>query len=286
MRKLGVALDRKFAGACRFDLTEDITRAGRPAAGLPGLVESGDLDACYFSASYLAARVPELTVFDLPFQAGDRDSIFRKLDGELGRGLAEAVARATGFRVLGFWDNGVRHISNRLRPVYGPADCHGLRIRVLNSSLYRATFLALGCDPKVIDVKDLRIAVVSQEVDAQENPLTNIVNFKLHEIHRFLSMTAHFHGICLFLVNRERFDALPQDIRDGIAQCVAAATEAQRSFAVAEESGCVAILREAGVDIVPTERIDIPAFRDAVADVVAQAEAGIAAWALNQLRAD
>jgi C4-dicarboxylate-binding protein DctP len=286
MRMLGTEIERRFGDDCRFHLTEDITQSGRPAAELPGLVERGELDACYFSSSYLAARIPELAAFDLPFQVRERGSIFQGLDDELGSRLAEAVAARTGFRVLGFWDNGVRHVSNRLHPIHTPDDCRGLKIRVLNSSLYLATFRALGCEPSVIDPKDLRAAVASHRVDAQENPLTNIVTFKLYETHRFISMTAHFLGICLVLVNRPKFDGLPQDVRDGIAECVAAATRAQRDFAIAEDSECAAMLTASGVEIVPPERIDGQAFRHAVAGVVAEAEAGIDPWVLSQLRAE
>ena len=53
------------------------------------MVESGELDGCYFASSYLAARVPELGVFDQPFQAGSREEVFAGLDGDGGAALAE-----------------------------------------------------------------------------------------------------------------------------------------------------------------------------------------------------
>ena len=51
-------------------MTDSIVSLGRKAADLLTMVESGELDGCYFASSYLAGRVPALGVFDQPFQAG------------------------------------------------------------------------------------------------------------------------------------------------------------------------------------------------------------------------
>ena len=192
-------------------MTDSIVAAGRKAADLLSMVESGELDGCYFASSYLAARVPALGVFDQPFQAGAREAVFAGLDGDAGAALAEQVAAATAYRVLGWWDNGIRHISNAVRPIRTPADCVGLRLRTLDNAQHQAAFRRLGFQPMFIDVADLSRAVADRTVDAQENPLTNLVNFNLHAHHRHVSLTGHLLGIALLLVNRARYDALPDD---------------------------------------------------------------------------
>ena len=122
---------RRSDGALGIRVTDSIVAQGRKAADLLTMVESGEIDGCYFASSYLAARVPALGVFDEPFQAGARDVVFSRLDGNQGRALAEEVAAATGYRALGWWDNGIRHISNGVRPIRTPADCVGLRLRTV-----------------------------------------------------------------------------------------------------------------------------------------------------------
>src|SRR5947209_4548691 len=110
-----------------FDATfeADVTQRGHRAAELLDMVERGDLDACYFASSYLAGRVPSLNLLDLPFPTGDRLAAHGEVDGAAGSRIAQGIAAATGFRVLAFWDNGFRHISNRLRPIRRPDDCRG-----------------------------------------------------------------------------------------------------------------------------------------------------------------
>jgi TRAP-type C4-dicarboxylate transport system substrate-binding protein len=231
------------------------------------MVERGDLDLCYFNSSYLSERIPSLRLLDLPFLIAGRAPAYRALDGALGRRLASDVAGGTGFRVLDFWDNGFRHFSNRLRPIRSPHDCEGMKIRSLDNPLYQEIFRALGFEPVVIDVKDLPGAVASGMVDAQENPLTNTVNFGLHKTHRHISLTAHFFGVALVLVNAAYFEKIPPETRQRIRAAIAAATVAQRTLAESEDAGCLASLQKDGCEIVMPGAIDRAGFISRVAGI-------------------
>ena len=244
-------------------VTDNIAERSGKASDLLALVERGELDGCYFSSSYLAARVPELGVFDAPFQAGSREVTFAALDGEQGALLAGYVAHATEYRVLGFWDNGIRHISNSVRPIRSPADCAGLRLRTMDNAQHQAAFRRLGFQPMFIDPAELSRAVAEKRVDAQENPLTNMVNFGVHQHHRFVSLTGHLLGIALLLVNRARFDALPKDAQTALMDAAHEATARQRALAAAEDAACLKVLAGAGVSVLEPDAIDLAAFRTA-----------------------
>jgi TRAP-type C4-dicarboxylate transport system substrate-binding protein len=246
-----------------INLTANITAAGRRAEELLMMTESGELDICYFSLIYLAARVPSLELFDRPFHFADRESAYALLDGAAGRKMADDVSRATGFRVLSFWDNGFRHISNGRHPIRRPADCAGLRIRTLDNAMHQAFFRRLGFEPVFIDVKDLAKAVADGRIDAQENPLTNIVNFGLQRHHRFVSLTAHLFGVALLLVNRRRHDLWPADVRAAVEAAAAIATAEQRREAAAEDDRCFRDLVADGVQFVSGRDLDRAAFEQA-----------------------
>jgi TRAP-type C4-dicarboxylate transport system substrate-binding protein len=166
----------------------------------------------------------------------------------------------TGYRVLAFWDNGFRHISNARRPIRQPGDCTGLRIRTLDNAQHKALFRRLGFEPVFLDVKDLVKAAADGAIDAQENPLTNIVNFELYRYHRYVSMTAHLFGVALLLVNRGRFDAWPQNVRAALVAAAAKATAMQRREAAEEDAICFERLSVAGVEIVTASELDRAAF--------------------------
>jgi C4-dicarboxylate-binding protein DctP len=268
VRKLAADLARTTGSDLDIAITPDVTAHGHRAADLLAMVAVGRLELCYFSSSYLAARAPTLGLFDLPFMQPDRARAYARLDGDLGTTLAAHVAAATPYRVLGFWDNGFRHMSNRLRPIHHPDDCRGMRIRTLDNALHQEVFAALGFEPVVVDVKDLVPAVERHEVDAQENPLTYLYNFGMHRTHRHVSMTSHILGVALVLANRAWFDALAAPLQATICSAMAGATAMQRDLAVAEDVICLERLRADGVAIVPHEDIDRAAFAAVVAGIV------------------
>lgn len=280
---LDAALGRQPAGGLRLEIIAQITDTGRPAADLLAMTESGALDLCYFASSYLAGRIPALGVLDLPFEGADRTEVWRRLDGEAGRLIKAAVADSSGYELLAFWDNGVRHISNGVRAIRHPRDCAGLSIRTLDNTFHKAIFAALGFAPRFIDVKELGAEVRNRTIDAQENPLTNLINFDIHKTHRFVSLTAQFFGIALVLANRAALGTLDAARRAALDQAITHATQIQRELAAAEDETCLRMLAAAGVNVVTAGQLDLEAFRASVADVVA-AETGqldpalLAAW--------
>lgn len=263
LRRLAASLADVAGAGWKVEVVPDVTKRDQRAADLFAMVESGGMEMCYFASSYLVGRVPALGRFDAPFAALDRASLWADLDGAAGKALTGELEEATGYKLLGYWDNGLRHISNRLRPIRHPRDCGGMRIRTLDNANYQRLLAAVGFTPLVIDVKDLVRAVETGEVDAQENPLTNTVNFGLHRTHKHLSLTGHFHGVALLLANRAWFEGLDSATQAALASACSEVTAVQRQWAIDEDSLCLDRLRQDGVAIVPEEEIDFAAFRAA-----------------------
>jgi TRAP-type C4-dicarboxylate transport system substrate-binding protein len=272
MDGLARELDRLVGGVV-FDM--DATTSGTTARALFDGVETGAYGMCYMASGYLTARVPSLAVLDLPFSVTDRQAAYAALDGEAGHMLRRDVEASTGYRVLGFWDNGFRHVSNRRHPIRGIGDCRGLVIRTLDNAIYREVLAAMGFVPRSIDVRDFRAAVRDGEVDAQENPLTNMLNFGIERYHRFVSLTGHFFGVALLLCHRRWFDALSPDIQARLREAALHATGLQRSFAEAEDVSAIADLRRAGVDVVAWHDLDRSGFEAACRPVAQRVAAGL-----------
>jgi len=262
------ALEQRLGDAVALQVEGNVAALGHKAADLLDLVERGAFDLCYFSSSYLAPRVPALGVLDLPFAIATREALFAALDGALGERLRAAIAGATGYRALAFWDNGIRHLSNRARPIRQPTDCAGLTIRTQDNAFHQAVFRALGFQPVAIDPSELPAAVAAGRVDAQENPLTNLVNFGIYQDHPHVTLSAHLFGVAPVLVNRARHDAWPEDVRAGVQAALAEVTAAQRGFAQADDVTCLATLAAAGNQVVELSAAERAAFAAAVAPVV------------------
>jgi TRAP-type C4-dicarboxylate transport system substrate-binding protein len=283
VRVLAEALHRELGDGVDFQFEPAVTAKGRQASDLLTMVADGELDMCYFAASYLAGRVPVLGLFDLPFEVASRDEVWDKLDGPLGARISEEVAHHSPYAVLGYWDNAFSHFSSRVGPIRSPADVKGQKLRTMDSEVHKRIFAGLGFEPMFLDVKALPAAVADGTVDAQTNSLTNVINFSLHKTHRYVSLTAHFHSIVLLLVSQKAREAWPQDVRRAVEKAAREATATQRRLAAEEDAACVEALKADGVTVVPTSEIDREAMRAAVADIVAQDAAAfdptlLAAW--------
>lgn len=232
----GDTLAQSLGDDLAFEHTPNVIDQGHDAVDLLDMVTTGEMTLCYFASSYLADRVAEFELLDLPFAIRDRAQAYALLDGPLGQFLAEKIDEVAGFRVVSWWDNGFRHLSNGVRPIRRPADCAGLKIRTLKSDLYMQSFAALGFEPVFYDVKELVPAVASGAVDAQENALTNTFNMGIGQYHRWITLSGHFFGPAVVLCHKDTYDGWPADVRAAVDSALAAATAAQRGFAAAEEA--------------------------------------------------
>src|SRR5215468_7704545 len=227
----------------------NIMDLGYRAEDILWLVEHGLLTLGYQSSSYLTDRVPELGLVDLPFLFKDTGQARAAMDGELGRMLARKIEERVDYRILGFFENGFRHISNRIRPIRTPADLAGLRIRVLPSEVQARTFALLGAAPLRLDLTEAIAAIAKGEIDAQENPLSNTVTYGVHKFHRFHTLSNHFYISRPIFVHRPSFDGWPDNLKSAMQAAVAEAVAFQRDLHEREEQDARRAIEAAGGEI-------------------------------------
>ena len=213
------------------------------------LVEHGVLTLGYQSSSYLTDRVPELSTVDLPFLFASKEQARAAMDGALGQYLAAAIEKRVGYRILGWFENGFRHVSNRVRAIREPADFSGLRIRVLPSEIQRRTFELLGAVPLKLDLTEAIAMIKAGTLDAQENPLANTVTYGVHKFHHFHTLTNHFYISRPIFVNRSAFDAWPEAVQRVMRDAVREAVAFQREEAIREHDEARAAILAQGCEI-------------------------------------
>jgi TRAP-type C4-dicarboxylate transport system substrate-binding protein len=253
-----------------IDLDINVTANGIAAGALFKGTETGDFDVCYMASGYLSARVPSLDLLDVPFSITDRRQAYEALDGTVGARLRADVWDRTSLQVLAFWDNGFRHVSNSRHAIRHPSDCGGLVIRTLDNQSYQDLLSDIGFRPVVTDVKELVENVRNGSVDAQENPLTNVVNFGLHEWHRHVSLTAHIFGVVLLVANGGWWESLSASQRVHVAAAARRASDVQRQASIDDDRQLLDQLVGDGVEVLPADLIDMDAFRDAGASCAAR----------------
>jgi len=271
LKLIGDTLSAAFGHRIDVDYIWNIMDSGHRAEDILWLVENGEITLGYQSSSYLTDRVPELGFVDLPFLFDQRDKARAAIDGALGEFLAASIESRANYRILGWFENGFRQISNRLRGVRVPADLKGMRIRVLPSEVQAKTFELLGAVPLRWDLTEAIAAIKAGTIDAQENPFANTVTYGVHKFHRFHTVTNHFYISRPIFLHRPAFDAWPADLQSAMRQATKAAIALQHKLAIAEDREARAAIEAAGCEITELSPDEHRQFRTAVAPLLNEA---------------
>jgi TRAP-type C4-dicarboxylate transport system substrate-binding protein len=271
LKLIGDRLTAGFGDRVDIKYVWNIMELGYRAEDILWLVEHGLLTLGYQSSSYLTDRVPELGFVDLPFLFARTEEARAAIDGALGQLLAGKIEERVNYRILGFFENGFRHLSNRLRSVRVPADLAGMRIRVLPSRIQARTFELLGAVPLRLDLTEAIAKITAGEIDAQENPLSNTVTYGVHKFHRFHTLTNHFYISRPIFLNRTAFDSWPPDLQDAMRAAVAEAIVFQRDLHVREEEDARRAIEAQGCEIIELSPDQHAAFVAAVQPLLREA---------------
>ena len=272
LKRMGDRLESRFGDEVEVRYVYNILDLGYRGLDILWLVEEGILTLGYQSSSYLTDRVPELGLVDLPFLFRDTPSARAAMDGELGRRLTAAIEARTDYRILGYFENGLRHMSNRVRPVRSPRDLEGLVMRVLPSQVHHRTFELLGADPQIMDLSEAIERITAGTLDAQENPFANTVTYGVHNFHEYHTASNHFYISRPIFVHRPTFDAWPEEVQMELRAAVADAVAFQRSLKDGEETDAAAAIREAGGEILELTPEEVDAFIEAVQPIYVEAQ--------------
>ncbi len=234
LQAIGDRLVGQFGERITVSYVFNIMDHGHKAEDILTMVERGELTMGYQSSSYLTDRVPELGFVDLPFLFSSNAQARAAMDGALGQYLAKKTEERINYRILGWFENGFRHISNRLRPIHMPADMNGMKIRVLPSEIHRRTFALIGATPLRMDLTEAIAMIKAGTLDAQENPLANTVTYGVHQFHKFHTLTNHFYISRPIFFHRSSFDAWPKDLQAAARAAVSEAVTRQRKLAEEE----------------------------------------------------
>jgi TRAP-type C4-dicarboxylate transport system substrate-binding protein len=269
--RIATELTRELGDRVEVAIDYNILDTGRQIGGLLEDVEAGDTTLCFFSSSYLADRVPELGIVDLPYVFDSLAHAHRLLDGTFGDALTEATERVTGYVVMGYWDNGFRHLSNRLRDVRTPADLAGMSVRLQPNWAHEDLIRELGGDPVRTDLRDGARMLMSGELDAQENPFANFIAYGMATVHPYVSMTGHVYGARGLYASRRQLETWPEEAVAALRRACRVAIEQQRAEAEQKELELRRELEEQGLRILDLTDDEMALFRAAAVPVLAKA---------------
>ena len=194
----------------------------------------GTVDMTLTGTAELGTFQPQMALFDMPFLFKDRAHAYRSLDSvgmELGKPL-----EAKGIKLLGYMENGIRHMTNNAHPVKTPADMKGLKIRVMNNKVYVEMMKSLGASPTPMALSELYSAMQAGVVDGQENPSAHIFTKRFFEVQKYASLTGHAYAAEPVLISMATWTKLSPAQQTIIQDAANEAIAWQRKLSETEDS--------------------------------------------------
>ncbi|WP_221038020.1 TRAP transporter substrate-binding protein [Gelria sp. Kuro-4] len=227
-------------------------------------MQMGTLDMEVAGSATLVGFVPRLQLFDLPFLFRDQQHAYKVLDGPIGKEVLKDFDQK-GIVGLAFWENGLRHLTNSVRPIKTPNDVKGLKIRVQEIPLHVSFWKILGADPTPMAWTEVYTALQQKTVDGEENPIQTIYTQKIYEVQKYISLTGHVYGAAVIMVSKKTYDKLPADLQKVLVEAAQETADWERNYVKDLEDKALKELPGLGMEI--EHNPDREAFKAAVQPV-------------------
>ena len=220
-----------------------------------GLPTQGQLDK--YAIQFAAVMLP--FIFDGP------QHVYRVLDGPAMDWLAP-LAEAQGFILLRNWEYGFRNVTNSIRPINGPDDVKGLKLRTPPELQIQASLEAVGAVVQAIAFPELYLALSQKVVDGQENPIAVIYFSKFYEVQKHLAITRHIYNNMIHTVSAAAWKRLDPGQRAIFREESAAAGDLMRKLIGEQEAEQIKKVEAAGMqvtrpDLAPFRALMAPAYK-------------------------
>lgn len=208
----------------------------------------GNVHMTSVDAGIIGAYEPSFKILGMPFLFDSKDAGYEAIDSELGDRLEED-AENSGFKLLGFYNVGSKHITNDRREIHEPKDLKGLTMRLAESDIYIKTFEELGANTTSMGFDELYSALEQGAVDGQENSLGLSYSSKLMEEQDYLTLTSHGEQELAIVTDLDFYENLSEDIQEIINKGIRYSIEEVRENLVIEEEEVIENMKEEGVTV-------------------------------------
>jgi tripartite ATP-independent transporter DctP family solute receptor len=174
-------------------------------------VQLGTMESAAIMVGSMQSQDMRMAIEDLPYMWNEIEDAHAAYDGEFGEYLAD-VMDEQGMKKVAYLEWGFRHVTNNNQPIVEPEDMQGMSIRVAETALRVDAFEQLGALPTVMAFSEVYGALQQGTLDAQENPLANIVAPRFDEVQEYLSLTGHFYNTVMMVIDNDIWDDIsPED---------------------------------------------------------------------------
>lgn len=210
-------------------------------------LQAGELDMVITGYPDMSYIIPELNLIGAPYVADDFDHLKEIIAGDWGQEMS-AKFEENGVKLLDVWYYGTRQTTAN-QAIESMDDMKGLRIRTPNVPFLIAYAENTGGTAAPVAFAEVYLALQTNQVDAQENPLPTIEAMKFYEVQSHVAMTNHFVASAAVQISNDLWGSLSDEEKGWINEAVAAGGELNNSLTVKAEEDLVATFKERGLTI-------------------------------------
>ncbi|MDQ0255891.1 tripartite ATP-independent transporter DctP family solute receptor [Evansella vedderi] len=248
-------------GSLKIDVFPD-SQLGDDRAMIDQLQE-GTLDLTFSETGRFGIWVPRAELLGLPYIVDDIEHLKRVVyDTTYGQELHEELLNDFNLRILGIAYNGTRQTTSN-REINSLEDMKGLKLRVPQAQTLLDYASYSGASPTPMAFTEVYLALQTNAVDGQENPLSTIEAMKFYEVQDYLAMTNHVVNDANYVVSESTWNKLSENQRNILQAGVEAAAAYHTELFETEESDLISYFEEQGVTITYP---DLDEFRAAVSE--------------------
>jgi tripartite ATP-independent transporter DctP family solute receptor len=167
----------------------------------------GTLEAAVVSGSVLANLIPQYYMVAMPYLFKNHDEANAFLDGPIGQKLF-ALLEAKDLVGLGWGTWSFRGIWNNARPITGPEDLKGLKIRTVETKLDMSIMNSMGGVATPMSWNECLLGLRQGTVDGISTTYGLGYHLKLYELAKFASRTQHYYESAPLIMSKKIFARL------------------------------------------------------------------------------
>ena len=211
-------------------------------------LEGGALDFTFSETGRFSTFFPEAEVFTLPYMIKDFNHMKKAVNTKFGKDLFKKVHDKKGMTVLAQAYNGTRETTSN-RPIKTLADMKGMKLRVPGAAANLAYAKYAGAAPTPMAFSEVYLALQTNSVDGQENPLSTIKAQKFYEVQKYLAMTNHILNDQLYLASNMTMEDLPANLQKVVYESAKVAADYHTKLFMDEEKSLKNFFKSKGVTI-------------------------------------
>lgn len=218
-------------------------------------VQMGTLEMTVTTTSVLQNFIPEYATLDLPYLISGWDHCYKFFESETYTNLL-AEGADTGITTLSLAGRGFRHVTTNDRPIRTLEDIKGLKLRVIESSVYVDTFTAFGANPQAMSFGEVITSLQQGTIDGHENSYAVIQQEHVYEVQNTISETAHMFAFFDMVISTDVLNSLPADMQEIIRTAALEAGLEETQAEQADEDNVKQFFRDEGITLVEDVNVD------------------------------